>query len=357
MAPGSGSGTDDLTHYQRFCQSPRTYHIFFALRVLEAQFAERPRLGESRLPREDAVRLGQEATMAFQRTTISAFTPPAGAKPGHLSNLFFGLFGSHGPLPAHLTEYARERQRSAHDATFGAFANMLTHRHMSLFYRAWASGQPTASFDRGSGGGMERRIAALSGYLGKALQDRDAMPDLAKRHFAGRLAQGARTAEGLAAMLSGFFAAPVRLEQFVGSWLELEPGDRWHLGGPTGLGRGTVLGSHVRTRSAKFRIRIGPLSGEDYRRLLPGGPSLARLAAVVRNAVGDALDWDVNLVLRGTDVPRAVLGEDTRLGQTSWLGTRPSGTDAADLFLTQQDHLEAEYAAPGAGRPPGSMEQ
>lgn len=357
MAPGNGPGTDDLTHYRQFCKSPQAYHIFFALRVLEAQFPERPRLGESRLPREDALRLGQDPTMAFQRSTISGFRPPDGSGPGQLTNLFFGLFGPHGPLPAHLTEYARERQRSGHDRTFAAFANMLTHRHMSLLYRAWASGQPTASFDRGEGGGMERRVAALSGYLGKSLKGRDAMPDLTKRHFAGRLGAGVRTAEGLAAMLSAFFSVPVRLEQFVSSWLELEPGDHWRLGGAAGLGRGTVLGSRVRTRNAKFRIRIGPLSGEDYRRMLPGGPPLARLAAVVRNAVGDALDWDVNLVLRGTDVPPAVLGKDTRLGQTSWLGTRPTDDDAADLFLTQQDHLEAEYAAPGAGRHVGSMEK
>ncbi|QIE43468.1 type VI secretion system baseplate subunit TssG (plasmid) [Rhodobacteraceae bacterium SC52] len=351
MASGTGARSGNLTHYQQFCQTPEAYHLFFAMRVLEAQFADRPRLGESRLPREDAVRLGQEATLAFQHTTISGYKVPEGAEPGRLTNLFFGLFGPHGPMPLHLTEYARERHRTSHDKTLVAFANMLTHRHMSLFYRAWASGQPSASFDRGSGGGMERRVAAFTGHIGSAMRNRDAMPDLAKRHFAGRLSNGAKTAEGLASMLSAFFAVPVRLEQFVGSWLELEPSDRWQLGARAGLGQGTVLGSRVRTRGAKFRIQIGPLSGEEYVRLLPGGSSLARLAAVVRNAVGDALDWDVNLVLKAADVPAARLGAQTRLGQTSWLGTRQSPDDAADLYLTQQDHFEAEKAAPDAGRP------
>lgn len=346
-----------MTHYQRLCRTPEQFHIFFALRVLEAEFAQRPRLGQSRLPREDALRLGQEATLAFQRTTIIAFVPPDGQAPGRLTNLFFGLFGSQGPLPAHLTEYARERQRTGRDPTFVAFADMLTHRPMSLLYRAWASGQATASFDRGEGGQMERQVAALSGYLGRALQRRDAMPDLAKRHFAGRLGQGARTAEGLAAMVSAFFSVPVKLEQFVPSWLELEPGDRWRLGGLAGLGQGTVLGSRVRTRGAKFRLRIGPLSRPEYDRLLPGGSALARLASVVRNAVGDALDWDVNLVLRAGDVPRATLAGDTRLGQTSWLGDRPPGTDAADLFLTPQDHPDADHTRPAAGGFRGSRDQ
>lgn len=361
MAAATGPRADDLSHYDRLCQTPERYHVYLALRVLEAHFKHRPRLGESRLPREDAVRLGQEATLAFQRGTIAAFRPPEGARPGRLTNLFFGLFGSHGPLPQHLTEYARERHRSSNDRTFVAFADMLTHRHMALLYRAWASGQPTASFDRGGGGGMERRIAALTGHRAAALQGRDAMPDLAKRHFAGRLSQGVKTAEGLAAMLSAFFAVPVKLEEFVGSWLELEPGDRWQLGARAGLGQETVLGSRVPSRSAKFRIRIGPLSGDAYRRLLPGGPSLARVAAVVRNAVGDVLDWDLNLVLRAADVPAAQLGADTRLGQTSWLGRRPGGGDAADLFLTQQDHFDVDRTngktGPRRGRMQGSMDQ
>lgn len=357
MASGTRDRATDMTHYQRLCEAPGQYHIFFAIRVLEAEFAHRPRLGQSRFPREDAVRLGQEATLAFQRTTISKFVPPDGQAPGRLTNLFFGLFGSHGPLPAHLTEYARERQRTGRDPTFVSFVDMLTHRPMSLLYRAWASGQPTASFDRGEGGQMERRVAALSGYQGKALQKRDAMPDLAKRHFAGRLGLGVRTAEGLAAIVSAFFSVPVKLEQFVPSWLDLEPGDRWRLGARAGLGQGTVLGSRVRTRGAKFRIRIGPLSRTEYDSLLPGGSSLAQLAAVVRNAVGDALDWDVNLVLRAADVPRASLTGQTRLGQTSWLGERGTTMDAADLFVVQQDLLDADHAGPAVGGPRGSMDQ
>lgn len=361
MAAASGPRADDLSHYDRLCRTPGRFHVYFALRVLDAHFADRPRLGESRLPREEAVRLGQEATLAYQHGTIADFRPPEAPRPGHLTNRFFGLFGAHGPLPQHLTEYARERHRSAHDRTFVAFADMLTHRHMALLYRAWASGQPTASFDRGRGGGMERRVAALTGHRGDALQGRDAMPDLAKRHFAGRLSQGVKTAEGLAAMLAAFFAVPVKLQEFVGSWLELEPGDRWQLGARAGLGQGTVLGRRVRARNAKFRIRIGPLSGDAYRRLLPGGASLARLAAVVRNAVGDVLDWDVNLVLRADDVPAAQLGADTRLGQTSWLGDRSGAGDAGDLFLTQQDIFDADQTkgktGPGAGRMQGSMDQ
>jgi type VI secretion system protein ImpH len=335
MATGDRSGPDHLTHFERFAGSPRKYHIFHALRIIEAYYRDAPRLGTSKRPREDKVRLGQEAEVAFPTTTIRDFRP-AGARPGVLTNRFFGLFGQHGPLPQHLTEYARERLINFRDPTFLAFGNMLTHRMMGLLYRAWVTGQPAPEFDRGEAGRFERKVAAIAGYDGRHLRGRDAMPDLARRFFAGRLAQGARNPEGLVAMLSSFFDTPVRLQEFVGSWLELEPDDRWQLGGRAGLGQATSIGTRVWSRAAKFRLRLGPLSLDEYRRLLPGTASVTRLTAIVRSYVGDSLDWDVNLVLRADQVPAAILGQDVRLGHTSWIGERKSTADAAELYLAPQ---------------------
>ena len=339
MAARNGSGADDLTIHDRLCQTPQTFHIFQALRVIEAQFLAAPPLGMSKRPLEDKVRLGQEAELAFPPTTIRSYIPP-GAKPGVLINRFFGYFGPNGPLPTHLTEYVRERATNSRDPTFLAFANMLTHRMMSLLYRAWTTGQPSPGNDRGAGGDFDRKVAALAGFDGAAQQERDFMPDAARRHFAAHLSAAPKHAVGLVAMLQAFFSVPVRLEQFVGSWLDLEPGDRWQLGSVAGLGRATSIGTRVWSRGAKFRLRLGPLSLEDYKRLLPGSASVTRLNSIVRAHVGDALDWDVNLLLRGDQVPSAMLGGDTRLGYTSWVGLRDLKSQAGDLYISLQNHRE-----------------
>jgi type VI secretion system protein ImpH len=159
----------DLTPLGRLTARPTQHHIFLALRILEAAYPDAPPLGQSRRPREDRVRLGQTPRMAFPPSTIDAFKPARGDKPARLSNLFFGLFGPNGPLPLHLTEYARERQTSYRDPTFTAFADMLTHRLMSLLYRAWVTGQPAAAFDRPGKGRIDGRIAALAGHAGRGL--------------------------------------------------------------------------------------------------------------------------------------------------------------------------------------------
>lgn len=333
MAASDGARTDHLTRLQPLIDSAETHHILYALRLLEATYSDAPRLGESRRPREDPVRLGQEAELAFPPSTIRSFTPSLSGHPARLTNRFFGLFGPHGPLPLHMTEYVRDRQRNHRDPTLVAFADMLTHRFLSLFYRAWASAEPAPSFDRGEDGNFERRIAAVGGFLGTNMRDRDAFPDLSKRHFAGFLGHGAKSPEGLIAILSTFFGASVQLQEFVGSWLELEPDDRWQLGAPAGLGQMTTIGDRVWTRDAKFRLRIGPLDLDGYERLLPGSPSLTRLRDIVRNYAGMELDWDLNLVLESNAVPQAQLGRTTRLGQTSWIGERLPGRDADDLYL------------------------
>ena len=320
-------------HLRDLLAQPETVHLFHAMRVIEAAWPDAPRMGESIRPKDDPVRLGQVPELAFPTSTVSGFRMPEDGKPGKLTNRFFGLWGPSGPMPLHLTEFARDRLRNHRDPTMVAFADMLTHRMMALLYRAWVSGQPAPSFDRQDADPMERKVAAVAGHLGKGFRDRDDMPDMTKRYFAGLLAQGPKNAEGLVSILSVFLRARVRLKPFVGTWLDLEPGDRWQLGKRAALGFGTSIGARVWSRAAKFRLFIGPLSLAEYKRLLPGSPSLKRIESVVRTYAGDVLAWDMNLILRADQVPATVLGGDTRLGQTSWLGQRTGKGDAADLFL------------------------
>src|SRR6478609_2460492 len=61
---------------------------------------------------------------------------------------FGGMFGPQGPLPLHLTEYARDRIINSADPTFARFLDIFHHRMLSLVYRAWADAQPTVQFDR-----------------------------------------------------------------------------------------------------------------------------------------------------------------------------------------------------------------
>jgi type VI secretion system protein ImpH len=345
----------------RLAERPSAYSFYQAMRLLEAQYPDRPRLGRSVRPAQDKLRLAQEPSAIFAPATLAAFEPEQAGEPGQQARParllvhFFGLFGPDGPLPLHLTDYARDRRRNARDPSFQRFADIFHHRAMSLFYRAWADVRPTVAFDRPGQDRFALYVGALLGLGMDSLRDRDAMPDLTKLHFAGRFANQTRHAEGLAAILSAFFTMPVRIECFIGAWLTMPPADRTALGTnrQTGLlGSSVLIGSRVWSRQHKFRIVFGPLDLADYLRLLPGGLSFHRLIPIVRNYVGDTLMWDVNLVLRREEVPPTVLGHGKpgdgkpgegafgqglggggRLGWTTWLMPRRKLADAADLFL------------------------
>lgn len=341
MAGEEREADPDLTRLDALRQRPEQFHIFKALRLIEAVYSNRPRLGRSRRPAEDPVRLRQEPELAFPPSTVSSFSLPGATGPGQLTNRFFGLWGPHGPLPLHITEYARDRQRNWRDPTMVAFADMFHHRMMALLYRAWASAEPTACYDRRDDDPFSERVAAVAGLKGPAFRNRDAMPDVVKRSFSGRLAHGPKNEEGLLALVSHFFLAPVSIESFVGCWLQLDPSERFsfqdrRVRPRMRLGQSITIGERVWTREAKFRIRIGPLSLAAYRRLLPGGESLRRLRAIVLNYSGETLDWELNLVLRADEVPETRLGEQGQLGWTTWIGRRPEGRDADDLRLAPQ---------------------
>jgi type VI secretion system protein ImpH len=213
---------------------------------------------------------------------------------------------------------------------------MFHHRMLCLFYRAWADTQPTVSLDRPETDPFADYVGSLAGLGMDALQRRDAMPDLAKLHYIGFLSCQAKHAEGLRAIISGFFGLPVAIEEFIGEWLRIEEHELTRLGAmsPTAqLGVSAIVGSSVWHCQHKFRIRLGALSLAQYLSLLPGGERLDYLTAVVRNYIGDELSWDVNLVLKRDEVPGTQLGGLAALGWTTWLGDRQSEQDADDLML------------------------
>jgi type VI secretion system protein ImpH len=336
MANPDRTPADPVALFEALRREPYAFHFFQALRRLECLYRDRPRLGKSVRLADDPVRLAQEPSLAFAPATLAAFDPGNGRHPPCLSEYFLGLFGPQGPLPLHLTEYARDRVRHHGDRTFIGFADVFHHRMLCLFYRAWAEAQPTVSFDRPETDRFNVYIGAQFGLGMPSLWNRDAAPDLAKFHYAGRLVGQTRNPEGLQAILADFFGLPVMIETFVGHWLPLSEVSRCRLGETpsTGLlGMTAVIGERIWDCQYKFRIVIGPMDLEAFQRLLPGSDSLRRLVDWVRNYIGDALLWDVNLILKREAVPPLKLGEGTQLGWTTWLTSQPLDRDADDLKL------------------------
>jgi type VI secretion system protein ImpH len=340
-----GRETDTLGLFSRLAESPHAFDFYQALRMLECLFAANPRWGHARRPADEAVRFGQEPELTFAPAPLASFGTGRDGRP-RLQVRLFGLLGPNGPLPLHITEYARERMRHAGDQTLSRFLDIFHHRFVTLFYRAWAQAQPHVNHDRAAEDRFASYVGAFVGLLPAAFRERDALPDLAKFFHAGALIRHTRNAEGLRVILQHFCRVPVQIEEFVGHWLTLETGERTRLGseGAT-LGSAAVAGGQVWDSQSKFRLHVGPLSLEQYEAFLPGGTLMQKMVDWVRLYLCYEFDWDVRLILRKDDVPPLSLGQSGRLGWTSWLGRRQAATDAGDLCV----NAEAFAAGAGAG--------
>jgi type VI secretion system protein ImpH len=317
-------------------REPHRFDFYEAVRRLECAYPDRPRLGRSVRAREDPIRLGQTPSLAFAPSSLDSFDPGREGRPPRLSVLFFGLFGPNGPLPLHLTEYVRQRGRLLGDRAFSRFADIFHHRMLSLFYRAWADARPTVQFDRPGSDRCAVYVGALLGMALPSLLHRDKLSDSTRLHYVGPLSMQTRHAEGLAGIVADFFKTAADVDQFVGQWIDLPVRGRLRLGESpeTGrLGRTTTIGARVWDRQQKFRLIMGPMSLGEYRRLLPDGEALGRLASLVRTYVGDELAWEVNLVLKKEEIPPLVLGGTAQVGWTSWLANRRFTEHVNDLYL------------------------
>ncbi|MDJ0656459.1 MAG: type VI secretion system baseplate subunit TssG [Xanthomonadales bacterium] len=331
MASETGSAPDDLKSALE--ASPFSFGFYQAMRLMEALYPDKPRFGQSRRLRDDPIRISQDPFLEFAPSTLSHTEDKDGAL--ILGQYFFGLFGPNGPLPTHMTEYARDRLMGHRDPTIARFADIFHHRLGMLFYRIWADAEPAVDLCRPE---EDRRfashISALIGLNGESFYERDALSDLAKLFLSGRYASRTKHPEGLLAILLHLFEMPVQMEEFRGEWLVLPKDARCFLGtslGASRLGQDVVIGESVYECQQKFLLQFGPLDLDSFQSLLPDSGRVERLKAAIRNYLGDEYAWEYGMVLKKEEVPTLKLGEYGQLGWSTWLYHEEREADADDF--------------------------
>jgi type VI secretion system protein ImpH len=297
------------------------------------------------------------------RAGPAAVLPPTAGRPPRIEVRFFGLFGPNGPLPLHLTEYARDRALHNADPTLVRFADIFHHRLLLLFYRAWAQAQPVVGLRPAGRRPLRRhrRLADRRGH-GRRCAARPDAPDEVKLHFAGLLTRQVRNADGLPTCCRVTWAGGAR--RAVRRPLDAPAAGRAQppravLGGKRNtsaqLGSGAVLGS----------MRVGPpawhpaahrarWTAEAFESLLPDGKALPAVMALVTStsATNSTGTWcSATWPTRSNPAARP-----PRLGWTSWIGKPPTTPrlPAAPGARTGHEGL-ARKASAGLRRATGSI--
>jgi type VI secretion system protein ImpH len=317
-------------------ENPVGLSFFQTVRRVECLFPDLPRIGHALRSSDEPVQFCQAPSLIFSPATLQGYVPPGDNSKPRLMVNFMGLLGPQGPMPLHITDYVHDREHNHDDPTLARFLDIFNHRMISLFYRAWACNRQTISYDRPQEDRFAAYIGSLFGMGTKLFRFRDHVPDQAKLHFSGFLTCQTRHAEGLRAILTDFFGIKTVIKEFVGQLILIPENCRCRLGETTDtatLGVNTVVGSQAWDFQQKFRIVLGPMTLKKYEQMLPGGTRYKILRDWVRNYVGDALKWELQLILKAAEVPEIRLGKSGCLGWTTWLRTTPFETDVKDLKI------------------------
>jgi type VI secretion system protein ImpH len=199
------------------------------------------------------------------------------------------------------------------------------------------------SHGRGERDWLTKQLLNLLGLGTEGLQRQLAIRDEGLLFYAGLLGVPTRPAAALEQLLCDYFGVDAQVEQFVGAWYPLEQATQCALdqdvGGSTQLGLGAVAGDELWDLQSRVRVRIGPLTREQYEQFLPGGTAHEPLRALTRFFGNDQVDFEIQLVLARDEVPPCTLGgdEELALGWCTWIRTVPFGRDADETTFTLSD--------------------
>jgi type VI secretion system protein ImpH len=296
-----------------------------------------------RAEREPA-RLGQHIRLGFATQDVVGYRAASSNSPARVTVANLGLLGPEGPMPLHVTRWVLDRMSQrwfagadAHqtsDTTFIDFVNILQHRFIALFYRAWADAHPGVQVEREAADRVRAMLRAMAGIgLPGARNAQNPILDAVKIKQAAALALQADGPERLTLFVAEAFNVPVRLKEFVAAWIEVPVALQSRLGrAHSKLGSSATIGPRTFTRQGRIELLIGPLPYATYKTLLPGSERLALFKRAVRDVIGENLDVDLRIILARREVPEPRLGK-VMLGRTAWLARPAEKGDADDLRL------------------------
>lgn len=321
-------------------EAVRASDFFDLLRQFETATA---RFGRAGGPDKEPARLGQVARLNFAASDVVELRRATDeSMPHFVGENVLGLIGPEGPMPLHLTRWIMQRLSNrwfagdsagaTSDTSFIDFLNLLQHRMIALYWRAWAEARPDVHIAHGDGGRIMALMRALAGIGLPGTWGHNEGLDGAKLHHATSLAHTVKNPDRLTSFLETVVGVPVRLEEFIGVWVDLPVHLQTRLGAAhSGLGTGAVAGGRVFDRQSQAELRLGPLSFGQFETFLDDPAAWARLRHAVVFASGKELRFRLRLVLAPGEVPQAQLGS-ARLGKTAWLAPDP-GQGADDFCV------------------------
>ena len=318
----------DLTrmNFYRFCQ------------LLEKQHPDRPPLGSTACPQDDAVRFSPWPGMGFPASELKSveYSEDDAAAP-KVRTTFMGVYGVDSPLPTTYLDDISQR-REGHEA-LQDFLDIFSHRILTQFYRIWRKYSYPATFERGGTDPISQSLLGLVGLGIPGTASHIATPVSRFLALLGVLRQPAKTQEGVQALVqllapetqarvSPYCLRPIEISQPLGFY-----GEQDFL-----LDGNAPLGDEVMDTSSQLLIELFTDSESEAQGWKPDGQLYQDFLVMLRVYLGWRFKAKIRLTVSTALLPVMPLGEAPFwLGMSGVLGVEAGNVpdDVPQTFTTE----------------------
>jgi len=333
-----------VQHYSNILRKGQRDPDFFELvRRLDS---ERNAVGQSRLFQDEKVRFGQNPYLCFPKTTIDRI-----AEKDDLVRIFvnfMGLTGANGPMPLEFTSFVNQRAHNEYDFSPCRFLDIINHRFIGLFYRAWKHHEQTVTADHPKDDMVATILKNISGRGCDLKSARDTAD--AEIFNADIFGLKSKSAAGLEALLQRHFHLPLHIREHqvgkvpIAREFRCIPGKR----GCSELGKSIQLGRFCWSNSYLFQITTEVISYEKSLEFMPGTNGFDTMARLIFSYLDRPLRYDFTLNVDKRTLPEPCLNGSLALGRGIWLsgkrfGVYPLKIGASRIFRKERNHAPGSF--------------
>ncbi len=233
---------------------------------------------------------------------------------------FLGLYGVSSPLPNFYTEDLF-LERSEDKSTIRDFLDIFNQRIYYLFYECWRRYRLFFNVTEDKKEEYLNIIFCLLGLGEKEFKRKLSNPERLFRYL-GLITQWPRSGLGLQSILRDISGINgLEIEYCILRSVSIPKEQRCSLGSQcSSLGIDTVIGTNIKDRQGKFRIKTGILNKDEFRKILPGTIGYKDILAFTRFYLPIPLDYEILVEIAGDEINPVSLGSNwANLGFDTWV--------------------------------------
>jgi type VI secretion system protein ImpH len=239
----------------------------------------------------------------------------------HLTATFLQLYGTGSPLPMFYTQElftAQSKGISADREFIDIFNGILYEIHFSI----WKKYQLSYRMFEAPDPALWEQLLCICG-AGNSKYRKKQISAPMQISYGANSSRPIRTAEGMRVILSDLLGTiPVSIEQCVLRIASVPEAQRMCVGKiSTVLGVDTIIGKTIRDRMGSIRIHIGPVSTDEFEKLLPLSEKMSIILEQIRLYIDQPLLWDIEITSLTNGMNTVKLGGEKKglLGWNTWI--------------------------------------